>query len=103
MPCSSCGGVSGSSSQLRAIVQQVQESLEPCSYTQENLSSWLIALNCVKTKGLYTNFSITSQKLNSYLGIVQSAVNYSTNPCYFRIKLDEIKIVIDNIQNSGQC
>jgi len=103
MACSSCGGVSASSAQVRKIVRLQEEPIQPCNYTQEMLSSWLIYFQCVKTNNLYSFFNITSAKVNSIIGTIKSAINYSTNPCYFKIKLDEIQPIELVIQNSGKC
>lgn len=101
MGCSSCGKFA-SVMQVRNILRQPNVNTN-CEYTVEILSDWLTALKCVKNKNLSTSFSITLVKLHSYIGIVKSAINYSTNICYFKVKLDEIKVLVDTIKTSGQC
>jgi len=103
MGCSTCGGVSASSAQVKKIIQAKQEAIQPCSYTQEMLSGWLVYFQCVKTNNLYAFFDLTAPRVNSIIGTIESAVNYSTNPCYFKIKLDEIQPIELVIENSGKC
>ena len=103
MGCSTCGGMSASSAQVRKIIQIRNEAVEPCEYTEETLNVWLSYFQCVKANDFYNFFKITPAKVNSIIGIIKSAVNYSTNPCYFKIKLDDIKPIELLIQNSGKC
>lgn len=101
MGCSSCGKMSGIT-----LIQRIRRnniSSSDCIYTQDMLTDWLTSLKCAKNKNLTGIFNITVYRLNSYIGIVQSALNYSTNPCYFKAKLDEIKTLVDSIKTNGQC
>lgn len=102
MGCQICGGISGTLSQVRRIVRN-QIIIENCEYTQDILTQWLDLFICVKSKNLFEIFHISAPKVNSYLGIIQSSINYSTNPCYFKIRLDEINPIAIQIQNSEQC
>lgn len=101
MGCSSCGSLSGIT-QIKRIIRNNTPILD-CIYTQDMLTDWLTTFKCVKTKNISALFNLTVYKLNSYLGIIQSALNYSTNPCYFKPKLDEISPLIDTIKTNGQC
>lgn len=102
MGCGSCNKSVSNISQIQRIVRR-NISSEDCPYTQSTLLDWLSVLKCVKNKNLRATFNLTYQKLNLYLGLVQSAWNYSSNPCYFKTKLDEISTLIDIIKTNGQC
>lgn len=78
-------------------------SSENCIYTIEQLHVWLTKLICCKDKGLYLQLGSNAQTINKYLGIVMSAINYPSNPCYFKNDLDIISDFIILIANTGQC
>jgi hypothetical protein len=103
MGCASCGA-----SRVGRIppTQRTQVNfsvVENCPYTGEQLNVWLTKLICCKDKVLYKNLGITAPTMNKYLGIVMSALNYPTNPCYFQKELDIISEFIILIVNSGIC
>lgn len=101
MGCPSCGRMSNIR-QIQRIVRRVIKS-EDCIYDIETLEEWIVILKCVKNNNLYTFLDIPPKKLNSYIGIVKSAINYSSNPCYFILSLEKIKIVIDKIKIDSEC
>lgn len=92
-----------SPAQVAAIVQMQRIEDPNCIYTFEVLNEYKDLLNCVKANNTVDLFNITMTKLNSYLGVVQSAINYTTNSCYFVAQLDEIQILIQDIKDSNQC
>src|ERR1035437_5578571 len=73
-----------------------------CEYTNELLTEWKRLLECIKSKNTFDIFNTNYVKVNSYLGIVQSAINYKTYPCYFIQQLDKMKGLIESIKNSGK-
>ena len=102
--CGCSGGtisVPFSSSQVREMAQ-VQITGD-CDYTHELLEEWKRLLECVKSNNTFDIFNTNHVKINSYLGIVQSAINYKTYPCYFIQQLDKMKGLIESIKNSGKC
>lgn len=104
MGCASCG----SNKLVRPItnVQRTQVNFAPvegCTYTMDQLNTWVTKLICCKDKVLYLQLGINAQTMNKYLGIVMSALNYPTNPCYFQTDLDVISDFIILIVNSGRC
>lgn len=104
MGCSACNKMSVSASKVRSIIKQtIAVSVEDCQYTQEILEDWLSLLTCVKANSYFDLFNIASSKINSFIGTVKSAIRYSTNPCYFKLTLDEIKPLIDKIKTTNRC
>lgn len=84
-------------------VRLVSTPVENCDYTMEQFQAWLDKLICCKDKGLYVQLGINSQTMNRYLGIVMSAINYPSNPCYFQNDMGPISNFIILITNNGQC
>jgi hypothetical protein len=103
MGCGCGAGVVRSSPQV--FVRQNTQTQAPadCQYTMDQLNSWLAQLICCKNKGLYTSLGINAPTMNKYLGIVMSALNYPTNPCYFQSQLGAIGDFVILIMNTGQC
>lgn len=94
-----------SAKQIAALVKK-QQKLVPradCTYSLETLYEYKNYLNCVKQKNIFDLYDINYIKVNSHIGIVQSAINYNTNPCYFEAHLDEITIFINKVKESNQC
>jgi hypothetical protein len=78
--------------------------LVDCTYTVEQLQNWLVQIDCFVSKGLLsTTPTITQRKVNMYIGITLSAINYASNPCYFKSQLDEVQSFIIIITSTGQC
>lgn len=78
-------------------LQQIAEQSGPCEYTVELLQSWFDKLTAIKANNQADLIGITYARLNACLGIVQSAINYSTYPCYFSNLLAPIVQVINSI------
>lgn len=74
-----------------------------CQYTMDQFQIWLTKLICCKDKRLYVQLGISAQTMNKYLGIVMSALNYRTYPCYFQADLGPISDFIILLTNNGQC
>lgn len=76
---------------------------EPCDITLVILKSWKDILVCVKNLGGISNLSIV--QINSYLGYVQSAINYPDYYCYYRKPLEEFQNIIlpQIISNAPEC
>jgi hypothetical protein len=77
--------------------------IEDCTYTLDQLRTWYSILVCCKDQVLYPQLGINAQTMNSYLGITGSALNYPTNPCYFKDNLDIIGNFIILITATGKC
>lgn len=75
----------------------------PCDFNKEQLKEWRYKLICVKEKGLYVQLGIQAGRLNAHIGNVISAINYDTNPCYFKKQLEEAQEFIAVIVNNELC
>lgn len=68
-----------------------------CSYTLEILREWQTKLQNAVINQQLDLLHLTGPQMNSYLGYVQSAINFPKNLCFYEIKLAEISQVITNI------
>ena len=75
---------------------------EPCNYTLEMVIDWKNILFCVRDNGLIVQTNITTQKFNSYMGILLSCIN-SNSACFFKTNLDEIQVYINNLITLDIC
>ena len=104
-----CGCGAGASSSVASITSPRISSAPitfsgECIYTFEQVQDWLEKLNCFNNNGLISTIpSITQRKLNMYIGIVLSAINYASNVCYFKSQLDEVQSFITIVISTGQC
>lgn len=106
MSCSSCGGGGGGAPFSPAKVRQMAaRNVVPgdCIYTAELLNEWRNLLLCIKNQNIYDIFGVNHVRVNAHLGIVQSAINYTTFPCYFSPQLEDMTPLIEAIKNSNKC
>lgn len=75
---------------------------ENCGYTIEMVLAWKDILFCIRDNDLLEQANLTLPKMNSYMGILLSAIN-SNSACFFQEKMDEIKPYILNIINLNLC
>lgn len=99
MACGSCLNKNKDFTAYYALQYQTPE----CLYNLETILDWKDKLFCVRDNGLSQQLNLTNQELNSYLGIVLSAVNMGDRLCFIREKLDTVQPIIINIINLGQC
>lgn len=76
-----------------------------CQITGEILINWQRILNCIKSNQKYSLLNLTLTKVNMLLGIIQSAINYPDDYCYYEIALDEFKNIVLPliISNAAEC
>lgn len=74
-----------------------------CMVDRDILLNWKNKLDCVQAKQLYDVTGIDVATLNRLSGVVLSALNRSSNYCYFENQLGEVLGVITKIIASGQC
>lgn len=74
-----------------------------CMLDRDILLNWQSKLECVQNKNLYEVVGIDVYTLNRLSGLIQSALNWSSNYCYFEIQLQEVLGLITKIIASGQC
>lgn len=74
-----------------------------CMVDRDMLLNWQGKLNCVQQNHLYDAVGIDTTTLNRLSGVVQSALNWTSNYCYFEHQLQEVMLVIPKIIATGQC
>lgn len=91
MGCSSCGGNYVNSNLSVRSTGSVKSVYSPtdCDYTKESLQKWQRLLECVLINNKSSLIGITDQKIRSYLGYIQSALNYPDNYCFYKDVLDD--------------
>lgn len=107
--CGCGGGGANKNANNNVVQQQLAKSTSPqnlkqeekCNYTAELLKDWLNKLTNLKTSQNPDLVGITYPLLNSYIGYVRSALNYTNNICYFSKELAPIVQVINKIDNAG--
>lgn len=83
-PCAAAAAAQNSGSYGNVNYERTIREVDPnCEMTAEVLYAWRAMLNCMKLKGTYRAVGLTSQELNSILGIVQSAINYPDDYCHY--------------------
>lgn len=99
-----CGGVAGGGNngvQNRGL-SFTPPSNTDCSITKQLLTTWKQILTCVKAQGKYTEANLTQFEINQLLGVIQSALNYPDNYCYYSVQLEDFQnnrlpIIINNV------
>lgn len=111
MGCSSCGG-GGSSTQAyqyAAIHQhntpQMAYDAANCTYTNAILEKWKLILTCIKIQSLGSLVGIETFQMNVLMGVIQSALNYPNNYCFYKQQLDDFQtnILPRIIENVPDC
>lgn len=106
MGCGACAAAAAKNNQSYSLrKRQVVEVNIDCDYTKEIITNWLNALKCIKLNNKESQIGIDAYTRNRYLGILQSALNYPDNYCYFFTDLEAFKIDIlpQIISNVPDC
>lgn len=75
---------------------------QDCFFNKEILQNYKNLLEQIKEKNIISEAGLTIKSINSYLGLVQSALNYPDNYCLFEQQLSDFrdkilpKIIIAN-------
>lgn len=64
-----------------------------CSITKQMLIKWKAMLNCVKINKKLDLIGLNEVTVNQYLGVIQSALNYPDNYCYYKIQLENFQTI----------
>lgn len=90
MACGSCSGKSSTSANTphSTKTKKIITKPEDCLYDEGILNSYINMLNTVKNNGTYAQIGLSIPKINAYLGLIQSALNYPDNYCLFEKHLD---------------
>lgn len=109
MPCGACAAGAAIQASRKAngqayvfVGQPVTEAV-PCEYDAAQLETWRKLLMCCKDKGIYLELNIPAHIINKFIGVTLSAINYNTNPCYFKQSLDEIAEFLPLLINTEKC
>lgn len=92
-----------------AVAQPVNVTTQPvvtqCDITADTLNKWFSILQCVKNNNSYQKTGVSEITVNQYTGILQSALNYPDNYCYYSAQLNVFKdtILIKIIENEPIC
>lgn len=72
-----------------------------CDYDNTILRNWYNMFDCIKKNSKHEEIGLTTAKVNSYIGYIQSALNYPDNFCFYKDVLDDILLnIIPRIINS---
>ena len=83
----------------RAAVQRSSDS----NYNLPQLQIWKSKLNCIKLQNKYANYNTTPTIINSYIGIVDSAIRNPNNIGYFEPELVKISSFITFVISQNDC
>lgn len=106
MGCGSCGGGGNTQSYPYMTAQhnnlQLAQQPENCSLTAEVLTKWLNILTCIRTQNKGYLVGLEGFTMNSLVGVVQSAINYPNNYCYYQPNLENFQtnilpLIIENV------
>ena len=98
MPCPCQNQTSSPSQQTQQSSFQTVNNYvfdENCPFTLELIKSWQSTLLNIKNSNTVDLYNLSYQQINSYLGIIQSAINFSNNICFFKTDLQNIQLVIN--------
>ena len=107
-----CGCSSGSSIQMNSPVNPSdysrnvrQREITDCNITSQILTTWKATLTCVKNSGKLQKINLSEHAANRLLGVLQSALNYPDNYCYYILQLDYFRDKVLNliIENVPEC
>lgn len=106
-------GCSGSGSSVNVPVGRLSQlpntpmkaKTENCELTQEIITNWKTLLECVVSKELLHAINLSKLQANQYLGLLQSALNYPDDYCYYDIQLNLFKeaILPRILENVPEC
>lgn len=85
------------------IAQRTVVTNTNCEFNEGIVNNWKLKLECVKEKSLYNDIQSSEKEINSFLGVVISALSNLQNICYFSGHLQAIAPTIIKIINTGQC
>jgi len=101
--CGTCGRASAAPYQSnRSQITSRSSTPTNCDYTMEMMLNFEQKLTCAINKSLHSEISSSIGELNSFLGVVKSAIS-TNNVCYFASHLNNIQGTIIKILNTGKC
>lgn len=100
--CASCTGGGGVSHSQQRAYQPPQQTNFNCAYTYDQISIWRDKIKCVKDRDLLDVVGTNLATINSYLGILLSALNWG-QICYFEKYYANIGSLIQVIAQKTDC
>lgn len=99
------GGLSQQSSGNPSLQRASNPISTDCGLTKTVLKTWFAGLICIKLQDKFVAAGIGVTVLNQILGVVQSALNYPDNYCYFYEMLEYFKdnLLPSIIANVPEC
>lgn len=94
MGCGCSSGTSTDTNQVVNTANRVVTSPENCFFDKDILLQYKNIVEIIKNNDLYSTVGMTIQQSNSYLGIIQSALNYPDNYCLYESQLTTFKDTI---------
>lgn len=102
-----CGGGGGGSSTATDGYIAYSAPVIPteCGLTRTVLNTWMTALICIKLQDKFEKAGINVVSVNQLLGLLQSALNYPDNYCYFYEQLQYFQqsLLPSIITNVPEC
>lgn len=97
-----CGSTTFLSQSYTRTLKQAQTLAVDCDIELNQLKSWLAILKCLKSSGLYKNVGLNITEINRLTGIIQSAINYPDNYCYYKERFENFQnnilpLIISNV------
>lgn len=92
MACSKCNGGGNLSYQVHysgTPSNELKMAIANCEITKELLLKYTQLLECCKENNKLSDIGLSTIQYHSYMGYLQSALNYPDNYCYYIIKIQE--------------
>lgn len=106
MSCAPCAAKAKSQAATNnAYIKLDTPQPEDCNITKDILDKYLAVIKCLREKGLGMQFGLSSFNLNQLQGVVQSALNYPDNYCYYSAQLDDFanNLLPKIVENAAEC
>lgn len=98
-----CSSQSNSNPQLYTPPPPSSPSLPKigCTLTKEILEQWKAKLECVISNNKQADIGLSFRDENRYIGLIQSALNYPDDYCFFESQLNTFKLsILPKINNN---
>lgn len=100
-----CGGNTNTTTIPDIVVAKREIYTGDCDITLDILKKWQSILKCIKQTNTYVKINVNEFNINQLLGLVQSAINYPDNYCYYKNQLDYFKdnLLVKILENVPEC
>lgn len=104
MACVPCQAAAAAQAALNQGNNGPQQSIinQNCGMTRAILNNWYKMLACVKRNEYGERVNLAVVQMNQMLGVIQSALNYPDNYCYFYEQLEYfqtnvLQLIVNNV------